>query len=267
LLRFWQRGREVREATQFGHCGGHSPSFGPRQKATNSAGRPSGVDLCLVSVINDRLVGHYWDHMARIVDRDAKSLQIIEAAAGVFARKGFEAALMDDMAAAAGMSKGCLYDYFENKEDLFFAVFQWSQRKILSIGVEQPKTSAPIKERISNFVEAAVSTLVDQVDIYPLTLEVWSAAATRDTRRRFLDAMRALYAQYRGQLEALLRSAQKNGEIKKGTDTRTIAATIIGAVDGLMLQYWLEPTFDPKVRVHMFLCALFDGIAATKSGR
>jgi AcrR family transcriptional regulator len=205
--------------------------------------------------------------MPRVVDRNAKSLKLIEAAARVFARKGYEAALMDDVAAAARVSKGCLYDYFDNKEDLFFAVFEWSQQKVMSYGTAQSRTDKPIKERILDFVETAVSALVDQIEIYPLTLEVWSAAATGGKQKRFLKAMRALYAQYRGQIEALLREARKNGEIRKGTDTRAIAPAIIGCVDGLMLQYWLEPTFDPKVRARMFLCALFDGIAATKSGK
>jgi len=203
--------------------------------------------------------------MARIVDRDAKRGQIIEAAAGVFARKGFEAALMGDVAAAAGISKGSLYDYFDSKERLFFAVFEWSQRQVLAASAAQPPTGASAKERIVSFAEAAVAALVDQVDVYPLTFAAWSAAP-REGRRSLLEAMRALYAQYRAEAEALLRAAKKSGEIAEETDTAVVAAAIIGCVDGLMLQYWLDPTFDPKARTHAFLCALFDGIAA-KSGR
>ena len=111
--------------------------------------------------------------MARIVDRDAKRGQIIEAAAGVFARKGFEAALMGDVAAAAGISKGSLYDYFDSKERLFFAVFEWSQRQVLAASAAQPPTGASAKERIVSFAEAAVAALVDQVDVYPLTFAAW----------------------------------------------------------------------------------------------
>ncbi len=205
--------------------------------------------------------------MARVVDRNAKTLQIIEVAASVFARKGFGAAMMDDVAAAAGISKGSLYDYFKNKEDLFFAVFDWSQRKVLLVGTEQPVAGTTFRQRILNLAETAVGALVDQIDIYPLTLEAWSAAATSGKRKRFLVAMRTLYAQYRGQLEAMLREAKKSGEIRKGTDTRAIAATIIGVVDGLMLQYWLKSSFEPKAHTRAFLCALFDGITISKSGR
>ena len=203
--------------------------------------------------------------MARLVDRNAKREQIVAAAAGQFAKTGFAATLMDDVATAACVSKGSLYDYFENKEDLFYAVFEWSQRQVMLASLAEFKTGLTAKEQILNFAEAAATALVAQVELYPVTLEVWSAAATADTRKRFAEAMRQLYAQFRGQVEALLRAAQQGGEIKPDTDTRAIASMLVGAVDGLMLQYWLDPNFDPKAWVRTFLCALFDGIAAGKT--
>ena len=47
--------------------------------------------------------------------------EIADAAFGVFAKRGFAAARMDDIAAAAGVSKGTLYLYFPGKEALFEA--------------------------------------------------------------------------------------------------------------------------------------------------
>ena len=167
--------------------------------------------------------------------------------------------------ANAGVSKGSLYDYFDSKERLFFAVFERGQRQVLAASAAQCPSGASAKERIVQFAEAAVAALVDQVDVYPLTFAAWSAAP-REGRRRLLEAVRALYAQYRAEAEALLRAAKKSGEIEEGTDTAIVAAAIIGCVDGFMLQYWLDPIFDPKARTRTFLCALFDGIAA-KSGR
>ena len=86
--------------------------------------------------------------MARVVDRDAKRGQIIEAAAGVFARKGFEAALIGDVAVAAGVSKGSLYDYFDSKERLFFAVFERGQRQVLAASAAQCPSGASAKEKM-----------------------------------------------------------------------------------------------------------------------
>ena len=52
----------------------------------------------------------------------AKRRQIIDGARAVFLAQGFDAASMGEIARAAGVSKGTLYVYFENKEQLFEAI-------------------------------------------------------------------------------------------------------------------------------------------------
>jgi AcrR family transcriptional regulator len=55
-------------------------------------------------------------------DDSAKRRQIIEGAREVFLAQGFDAASMGEIARAAGVSKGTLYVYFKNKEELFAAI-------------------------------------------------------------------------------------------------------------------------------------------------
>lgn len=57
-------------------------------------------------------------------EANAKRRQIIEGATQVFLAQGFDAASMNDIARAAGVSKGTLYVYFENKEELFEAIVE-----------------------------------------------------------------------------------------------------------------------------------------------
>ncbi|HEU4659301.1 MAG TPA: TetR/AcrR family transcriptional regulator [Pseudolabrys sp.] len=52
----------------------------------------------------------------------AKRRQIIEGARSVFLSRGFDAASMGDIAKAAGVSKGTLYVYFKDKDELFSAI-------------------------------------------------------------------------------------------------------------------------------------------------
>jgi AcrR family transcriptional regulator len=52
----------------------------------------------------------------------AKRRQIVEGARHVFLNQGFDAASMNDIARKAGVSKGTLYVYFKNKEELFEAI-------------------------------------------------------------------------------------------------------------------------------------------------
>ena len=51
-------------------------------------------------------------------------LELIKAAREVFARVGFEAARLEDIAAKAGKTRGAFYDHFNDKEDVFFAIFE-----------------------------------------------------------------------------------------------------------------------------------------------
>jgi AcrR family transcriptional regulator len=55
---------------------------------------------------------------------NAKRRQIVEGARRIFLERGFDAASMMDIAKAAGVSKGTLYVYFKNKEELFAAIVQ-----------------------------------------------------------------------------------------------------------------------------------------------
>lgn len=59
---------------------------------------------------------------ATLEEESAKRRQIIEGARAVFLAQGFDAASMNDIARAAGVSKGTLYVYFKHKEELFEAI-------------------------------------------------------------------------------------------------------------------------------------------------
>lgn len=62
------------------------------------------------------------DRPAENLDDSAKRRQIVEGARQVFLARGFDAASMADIAKAAGVSKGTLYVYFKDKEELFGAI-------------------------------------------------------------------------------------------------------------------------------------------------
>ena len=56
--------------------------------------------------------------------KEARPSELLEAALGLFVEKGFATTRLEDVAARAGVSKGTLYLYYENKEALFKAVIQ-----------------------------------------------------------------------------------------------------------------------------------------------
>lgn len=56
--------------------------------------------------------------------KDARPAELLAAALELFVRKGFAATRLEDVAGQAGVSKGTLYLYYDNKEALFKAVIQ-----------------------------------------------------------------------------------------------------------------------------------------------
>ena len=92
----------------------------------------------------------------RADDYDTKKQSILDSAAALFARKGFDSATMMDVAQACSASKSHLYHYFPAKEDLLFAIVRehiTAQAAELTEIVELP---LPAEERFSRFVAAFV---------------------------------------------------------------------------------------------------------------
>lgn len=65
---------------------------------------------------------------------EATRKKLLTAAERIFARTGYEAARLEDIAAAAGYTRGAFYANFDSKEDIFFALLEaWINEKILSL--------------------------------------------------------------------------------------------------------------------------------------
>ncbi len=62
--------------------------------------------------------------MRRQERSQATRRELVQAARDIFARDGFEVARLEDIAAAAGKTRGAFYAHFDDKEDVFFAIFE-----------------------------------------------------------------------------------------------------------------------------------------------
>ena len=92
----------------------------------------------------------------RADDYEAKKQTILDKAAALIARKGFDVATMMDVAKACGTSKSHLYHYFPRKEDLLYAIVGehiTRQAAELTRIVAQP---LPAEERFAQFVDSFV---------------------------------------------------------------------------------------------------------------
>lgn len=80
-----------------------------------------------------------------------KREQILDGALCVFMQMGFDAASMNDITREAGVSKGTLYVYFKNKEDLFAAIIERQKMKIFGQLQEILERGMPVAETLHDF--------------------------------------------------------------------------------------------------------------------
>ncbi len=79
---------------------------------------------------------------------------LLRAAAQVFAEQGFHGTSLDEVAAAAGFSKGAVYSNFRNKEDLFLALLGWIYAQLIdSVRETIDSSQAPSGSRLTDFVD------------------------------------------------------------------------------------------------------------------
>lgn len=75
--------------------------------------------------------------------------KLLAAAARIFAREGFEAARLEDIAAAAGYTRGAFYANFRDKEELFFALLErWVSQRLAQVSELLARTNQSPAEQL-----------------------------------------------------------------------------------------------------------------------
>lgn len=90
--------------------------------------------------------------MAENVEPTKREL-IQEAALKVFGEKGFYKARIDDIAKAAGVGKGTVYEYFRSKEHLFSEILKEGLSLYDSLAIDESSRPKPVRERLKGLVK------------------------------------------------------------------------------------------------------------------
>ncbi len=198
----------------------------------------------------------------KVVDKEEKREAIVAAAAEIFARNGFRAATMDMISRRAGIAKGTTYLYFRGKAELFLAVFDWYVDWMLGEAErEMGSQEGGALEKMNGFMENSLQSLEQIRDMFPLSMEFWAASATGEQRAVFGDHMRQLYVRYRRVVGRLIRQGVQEGVFGPDTDPEAISSALVGTMDGLMVQAWLEPELDIPKTGRVFMETLIRGMA------
>lgn len=197
--------------------------------------------------------------------KEQKKARIIKAAAQVFADRGFSGTVMADIADQAGIGKGTLYEYFDSKEDLFFAVFEWfTQETEAAAKVSISALGGSVSERLAVLSESVMQSWLEMKDLFTLVMEFWAASASSQMKQRFKGYFRQAYEDFRRIVAALIREGIEHGEFREDIVPESVAAALVGTWDALLLQAWFDETFDPLTTARNFVAVLIRGLAAEK---
>ena len=198
------------------------------------------------------------NHQAKIDKKD----RILEAAARVFAQKGYAGTAVADIAVQAEIGKGTLYTYFDSKEDLFFAVFEWYKiqtRDAAKVNIAVLGGSA--SKRLEALSDSFMGRWHEIKDVFTLTMEFWAASSSSQMQDRFKANFRNTYQEFRGIVKSLIQEGIERGEFRSDINPDSVAAALVGAWDALFLQAWFEDNFDPVTIAREFLSIIIKGLS------
>jgi AcrR family transcriptional regulator len=193
--------------------------------------------------------------------RELTRQHLLEAAAAVFAREGFYGASLDEVAAAAGFTKGAVYSNFKNKEALFVAVLE-----------ERMASQIAAVERILDDAQAPDAHLGEILDVISstefdpswgvLNLEFFLYAARNEEARELLAGQ---VRRTRDLVERMVARQQEKTGVQADIPPRAFATIALALFAGLDLHRLLDPdevTTETLDQVLVFFTATGRGMGA-----
>ena len=165
--------------------------------------------------------------------------ELVNAARLIFARDGFETTRLEDIAAAAGKTRGAFYANFKDKEDVFFAIVEDDITRDGEVLFEGLSGVSSQEERL-DILSRFLLTLIDDRPRMLLSLEFKLYAIRRPTRHKRLVDLYAEMCLRCGELhiDHLLPEFGKADPVRK----RRKAAIFGSVMDGLVLNRLFQPT-------------------------
>jgi AcrR family transcriptional regulator len=161
-----------------------------------------------------------------------RRIEILKSAAAAFRRRGYHGASVDEIASALEMTKGNLYYYFKNKEEILFACHDYSLDLLLSLLSEIQTQNTPPDTKLRRLVLAFVHTILDELHGTALTLNPESLSPA------LLKRVVAKRDQFDKGVRSIIQQGIDQGVFTPG-DPKMIEFAIMGAVN------WIAKWFDP----------------------
>jgi len=191
--------------------------------------------------------------LPKVVDKKERALQLAKAATKVFARKGFAATRMEDVAKQAGVSKGLLYEYYRSKEDLFFEVCDRLVAQRPLAGGGDPPSDIP-----KALIDQVASNYDWSPDFFLVLVDYWAQIlkGSPKQRRKYLAHVDSFYADRRREIAEFLAKARSPHDVRQNPHVIVLANLVIACIEGIHMQDFLCTRGARKTEVLTMLARL-----------
>ena len=183
--------------------------------------------------------------------------RLLDAAADIFVRDGYEAAQLDEIAAKAGRSKGAVYTHFTSKEDLFLALFEHRTRSYIEILVTSLGQCNSRKQSMQAFRDFYVNLVNDRT--WPILTLEFKLFALRHPRWK--ERLRKAFELAKPPREdADKRKLFGNLTVNQARDNDLAIAALGPILSGLLLESHFEPELLSEKGLKQIVGRVFDSL-------
>src|SRR5258708_10925896 len=194
--------------------------------------------------------------LSREDSREQTTQRLLDAAEKLIARKGLDVASVENIAAAAGYSRGAFYSNFKSKDDLFIELLRRDHQKSMA-ELNALRTS----ELSLDHVQSRARDIYGQMFRDNESFMNWTEArmmAARDTR--FRAKLEALIAEKRGQIAAFIQYFHDRVGVAPSLPPEKMAMGFMSLAEGVQLFMVSSPTEMTPATAESLLTLFVDSI-------
>jgi TetR/AcrR family fatty acid metabolism transcriptional regulator len=171
---------------------------------------------------------------ARAVRVGDKRKRILDAAVRVFAKKGFYATRVSEVAKAAGVADGTIYLYFKSKDELLVSLFEDRvERLLVFLQTELPSTDGAAG-KLRRIIELQLGLLEGERDLAEVITVI-----LRQSTKLMKEYAAPKFTAYLDVIARVVADGQASGELRSDLSPHLAARAIFGALDGITMTWAL----------------------------
>jgi AcrR family transcriptional regulator len=160
--------------------------------------------------------------------QEEKRRQIMEAAVRAFARKGYHACRVGEIAEEAGVAYGLVYHYFGSKEEVLESIFRDTWTQMIARIKEVADSGEPANEQVRKVTALLLRTWRRDPDL--VRVLVREVTRSPEQMRRQIDEIGHAY----NALQAVIVNGQQTGEFRDDLDPQIAATIFYGALEEVL---------------------------------